>query len=184
LQPEIRRSVKKKPEYVVRFSELKEDTETYEFILEDSFFQAFSSSEWEGGRVRAIVKATKRTDGITLGFKMNGKVMVVCDRCLEMFSLPVETLQQLFIKYGEEAAELDDDVVLVPKEMNQIDLSGFFYDYLVVSIPVRRVHPDKENGESGCNQEMIEKLNKHIITEDAGKTDPRWDELKKLMDKN
>ncbi|MCF8345581.1 MAG: DUF177 domain-containing protein [Bacteroidales bacterium] len=176
--------MKKKPEYVVRFSELKEDTETYEFLLNGSFFESFSSNEWESGRIRAIVEIKKRTDGITLGIQMNGELMVVCDRCLELFPLQVDIFQQLFVKYGEGRAELDDDVVVVAKDENQIDLSGFFYDYLVVSIPVRRVHPDNKNGESGCSREMIEKLNEHIITKNAEKFDPRWDELKKLMDKN
>jgi uncharacterized metal-binding protein YceD (DUF177 family) len=54
----------------------------------------------------------------------------------------------------------------------------------VLALPVRRVHPDLDNGKSGCNTRMMEKLEKHIVSGETERTDPRWDELKKLMDKN
>jgi uncharacterized metal-binding protein YceD (DUF177 family) len=44
------------------------------------------------------------------------------------------------------------------------------------------VHKHKENGKVGYNPEMIKKLNELLIDEEKhNDTDPRWDELKKLM---
>lgn len=184
MQPEIRRIVKKNSAYVVRFSELKGDTETFEFLLRDSFFQAYKSSDWENGRIDATVIVGKRPDGITIDLKMNGKLTVVCDRCLDLFQLPVDFSQRLYVQYGQEPEELDDNIVVVAREDNQIDLAGYFYEYLVLSIPVKRVHPDNSSGKSGCNREMIEKLEEHIIHKKIENRDPRWDDLKKLIDKN
>lgn len=171
-------------EYVVRFSELNEDTETYEFFLEDTFFQRFQNSDWEGGKIKAVVVVSKRPDGITLDLDLSGELAVTCDRCLDTFLLPVETSEQLFVKFGNEAEELDDDVMVISREENKIDLAGLFYDFLVLSIPVRRVHPANSDGSSGCDPEMIRKLDQHIVHEDEEKSDPRWDELKKLKNKN
>jgi uncharacterized metal-binding protein YceD (DUF177 family) len=51
-----------------------------------------------------------------------------------------------------------------------------------MTIPIRRVHPLDKNGKIGCNPEMIKKLNELLIDEEKeDNTDPRWDELKKLM---
>lgn len=182
MQPEIRRSVKTKSEYVIRFSELSVDTETFEFRLEESFFQGFESSEWEKGDVTVDLTATKRVDGITLDFVFAGFVEVICDRCLDSFPQEIEADYTLYVKFGDEAGELDDNIVVVPRDENQMDLSTLFYEYLLLSLPIQRIHPDKENGESGCNSEMIKKLERHQVEEEKTDTDPRWDELKKLFD--
>jgi len=176
--------VKKNGAYVVRFSELKEDTETFEYSLEETFFQFFPSTEWESGKIRAVVEVEKRADGITLDFELNGILTVVCDRCLEPFPIEVCASPTLYIKYGQETKELDDNVVVISREENQVDLGKYMYEYLVLALPVRRVHPDQENGQPGCNSKMLEKLEKHIVSDETERTDPRWDELKKLMDKN
>ena len=184
MQPEIRRIVKKNSEYVVRFSELKDDTETFEFSLQDKFFKDFKSSEWENGRVNVVADVIKRPDGITIDFEMKGELTVLCDRCLDAFARPVQFSQRLFVKYGQEPKELDDNVVVISREENQIDMGKYFYEYLVLSMPVKRVHPNRMNGESGCNREMIEKLEQHIMKNNIEDTDPRWDALKRLIDKN
>jgi uncharacterized metal-binding protein YceD (DUF177 family) len=176
--------VKKNSEYVVRFSELRDDTETFEFLLRDSFFQAFKSSDWENGCIDARVSVGKRPDGITIDFKIAGELTVTCDRCLDTFQLPVDFSQRLYVKFGQEPEELDDNIVVVVREDNQIDLSGYFYEYLVLSIPVKKVHPNNPSGDSGCNRAMIEKLEEHIIDKNIETRDPRWDDLKKLIDKN
>lgn len=176
--------MKKNIEYVVRFSELKEDTERFKFLLRDSFFQAYKSSDWENGFIDAMVSVEKRPDGITIDLKMIGELTVTCDRCLDPFQLPVDFTQRLYVQYGQEPEELDDNIVVVAREDNQIDLASYFYEYLVLSIPVKRVHPDNPSGDSGCNREMIEKLEEHIIDKKIEKGDPRWDDLKKLIDKN
>ena len=176
--------MKKGSEYVVRFSELKEETETFEFFLEESFFQFHRSSEWASGRINAVVDVKKRPDGITIDCQMNGGLMVTCDRCLELFTLPVHLGQRLYVKYGKEAQELDDNIVVVAREENQIELGRFFYEYLLLSVPMKRVHPGGTGGKDGCNREMIEKLDRHLVNQQIENNDPRWDELKKLIDKN
>jgi hypothetical protein len=49
---------------------------------------------------------------------------------------------------------------------------------------VKKVHPLNSEGNSGCDPKMIAKLNEHIITEESEIIDPRWQDLKKLLDKN
>jgi len=45
------------------------------------------------------------------------------------------------------------------------------------------VHPDDENGKSTCDPEMLSKLNEYIVSGEKG-SDPRWNDLKKLMNNN
>lgn len=171
-------------EYVIRISELSEKGETFEFQLEDSFFNHFVSGDWSGGKVLASVVALKRPDGISLEFHLKGELAVTCDLCLDQFPLPVDMHQRLFIKYGNSREELDDDIIVISRDENLFDLSNLLYEYLVLSMPVKKTHPKDRKGDSGCNLEMISKLQKHLVADDHKGTDPRWDDLKKLLDKN
>ena len=53
----------------------------------------------------------------------------------------------------------------------------------MLALPIKRVHPDDKNGKSTCDPVMLKKLEELIIDEETD-TDPRWDELKKLMNDN
>ncbi len=184
MQPEIRRSVKRMNEYVVRFSTLINEHETVEFSLEEKFFAFFESEIWKEGKIKVIATVSKRTDGITFDMTLKGALLVTCDRCLDSFWMDIETREKLYVKFGSEPKELDDHTVIVPREENEVDLGSFFYDYLVLALPVKKVHPETPEGTSGCNRTMIEKLNEHIVETENDETDPRWEELKKLLDKN
>ena len=70
---------------------------------------------------------------------MEGHLTVACDRCLEPFSLMVENQQQIYVKYGHEEMELDDNMIVVSKEDNEINLGSLFYDYLVLSSSRQRI---------------------------------------------
>ena len=59
-------------------------------------------------------------------------------------------------------------------------MSQFFYEYILLALPIKKIHPDDRNGVSQCDPEMIKKLEEHL-TSDIDETDPRWNELKKLM---
>ncbi len=45
------------------------------------------------------------------------------------------------------------------------------------------MHPDDSRGNSTCDPAMLQKLREHIVSEE-NESDPRWDELKKLMNNN
>ena len=176
--------MKKNHAYILLFSEFKEEVESFEFQLDQTFFSDFQSPNWEDGEVKADLEVTRRSDGFTFRFSFTGLIRVICDRCLDPYSFAVDHEETLFVKLGEDAEEMDNDVVVVARESNQIDLSQLFYEYMVVMLPVKKVHPDNSKGEPGCNAEMMNRLQDHTPQEEEEPTDPRWDELKKLMDKN
>jgi len=70
-------------------------------------------------------------------------------------------------------------MITMPADEFHFDLSQFFYEYIHLALPIKRVHPDDKEGRSTCDPEMIKKLQEHVI-EDKNSTDPRWDGLKKL----
>jgi uncharacterized metal-binding protein YceD (DUF177 family) len=74
-------------------------------------------------------------------------------------------------------------MITIPADENDLDMKQYFYEYIVLALPIKRMHPDDSTGKRTCDPEMLEKLREHIIGEE-NETDPRWDELKKLMNNN
>ena len=107
---------------------------------------------------------------------------------------PIETEDRLKVKLGSEYSEVDD-MVIVPEEEGYINVAWFIYEFIALSIPMKHVHaPGK------CNKDMVNKLSKHLRvsgdeeeddddflvepTDEPQEIDPRWNELKKILDNN
>lgn len=167
--------------YSIPLAGLKEGRYTYDFEIGDSFFEAFAESEIHKGEMRAAVKLDRRSTHLELNISIKGSVEVVCDRCLENFSIPVSCKNRLFVKQGKEWEEADPDLITMPLDVHEIDLSHFFYEYIHLALPIQRIHPDDSRGNSTCNPDMIKKMEGYLIQEEE-KSDPRWDKLRKLTD--
>ena len=57
-------------------------------------------------------------------------------------------------------------------------MSEPLYEIYMLNYPIRVVHPEGE-----CNEEM-ERVLEDMTVEESDEIDPRWDELKKLINNN
>jgi len=169
--------------YSIPLAGLKEARYTYDFEIGDDFFEAFEGSEIKRGELNAVVVLQKSSTHIELDIEINGRAEVICDRCLDSFYLPLSSVNRLVVKQEREWAEVDPDMITMPLDEHEIDLSQFFYEYIHLALPLKRIHPDDSEGRTTCNPEMIRKLEEHLIAGE-GDSDPRWDELKKLTRNN
>ncbi|HUW92912.1 MAG TPA: DUF177 domain-containing protein [Bacteroidales bacterium] len=169
--------------YSIPLAGLKEGRYTYDFSIGYDFFEPFKESEIRTGVIRADVVLEKRSTHLELLITISGSAEVVCDRCLERFPIQLSCTNKLFVKQGKEWNDSDPDMIIMPVDEYQFDLSQFFYEFIHLALPIKRTHPDDARGKSTCDPEMIRKLAGHLVT---GKeiSDPRWDELKKLRKSN
>jgi uncharacterized metal-binding protein YceD (DUF177 family) len=166
--------------FTIPISGLKEGSHSFDFEIGNEFFDLFEESEIRKGELKASVEADRRASHIDIMIRIDGTVMISCDRCLGIFSLPLSCENRLLVKFGKLHVESDPDIISMAAEEDELDLSQYFYEYILLSLPIQRLHPSDESGNSTCDPEMIKRLNEHIINDDIG-TDPRWDELKKIM---
>ncbi len=169
--------------YTIGLSGLKEGRHSIDFEIDNKFFENFEESEIREGNLFANVELEKRSSHTDLLIRISGKVKVCCDRCLEMFFYPVESESRLLVKFGKKIEDCDPDIISLTTDENELDLQQYFYEYIHLALPIKRVHPDDQDGNSTCDPAMLKKL-KELIVEDENEIDPRWDELKKLMNDN
>ena len=186
--------------YKIDLKGMKENTYSCEFVLDNCFFKSIDAPEVQKGKVNVSLSIKKTAGVYELSFKTDGVVQISCDRCLDDMDQPVSSSDVLRVKLGNDYSE-DGDIVVVPEEEGVINVAWFMYEFIALSIPMKHVHaPGK------CNKAMVGKLNKYLRTaaddedgkdwgeEDTGcvgeevdspqEIDPRWNELKKIIDNN
>ncbi len=114
-----------------------------------------------------------------LSLQMKGTISVECDRCLDVFALPIEMNQELIVKVGGKDDELADaeNVIIIAPDETEIGLSPLIYEMIMLSIPLKKVHPNEKD----CNSDMISYLKQPKSKKKEEKTDPRWDSLKDMF---
>lgn len=168
--------------YRISFKGLKEGKHKFEFEIDDSFFEKLEYSEITKGKLQAIVELNKKPSFLELSFKLNGFIILICDRCLDEYNQEVDYEGSMYVKFSETDQESDDEIIYISPKENDLDLSHYIYESIILSIPLKRVHPDDKNGMTTCNPEMIKKLKNYKTDEPADDgVDPRWDDLKNLM---
>ncbi len=187
--------------YKIDLKGMQADSVKYEFVLDNLFFAHIDGPEVQKGKVNVTVTVKKTARAFELHFLTEGMVWVPCDRCLDEMEQTVTSTDKLMVKFGREYAEEGDNLIVIPEEEGEINVAWFMYEFIALSIPMKHVHaPGK------CNKGMTGKLSKHLRTsasEEEGEegfepegvdmvgeepeeeqTDPRWNELKKILDNN
>ena len=171
--------MKKQKDYIIPFSNLKEGLHEFVFEADDQFFELFENPDIPGGKIQSLVKLQKYVTFMELDFFITGTVRTICDRCLDELNLEICTEEKLFIRFGEDFREIDNNIIVIPKEENRIDISQFIYEFTVLNFPVKRVHSVDENEKSACNPEMLDLLKRHSRESEILK-DPVWNNLKNI----
>lgn len=152
----------KASKYAVSVTDLAVGEYVYEFSLDDRFFEEYGG-ELSAGECDVEIVLTKGGSLTSLRTKIDGKVKVVCDRCLDEFYMPVNFDGVLDIKvgYGKEGygteeydldseEEFDRETMWIAPDADTIDLSGYLYESVYLSLPMQKVHPKGK-----CNPDML-----------------------------
>lgn len=164
--------------YMIPLQTLKEGKFDEEWKIGKEFIEEQKVEGVFGADLIVYVHFVKQSNLHTLSLQMQGTVMVECDRCLDIFPLPITAEQNLVIKIGEKDDELADaeNVMVIAPETTEIHLSQTIYEMILLALPLQKVHPKLKD----CNAEMLSYLKKSAKKTKEEKTDPRWDSLKKL----
>jgi uncharacterized metal-binding protein YceD (DUF177 family) len=158
------------------------------YDLEDDFFEIIEATDVIYGKVEVTVDVIRVASAFEMRFHTEGVVTVECDRCLAEVELPVEADNKLIVTFGKEYSETSDEHVTVSEEEGTTNIAWFMYEFIVLALPMKRVHAAGE-----CDEEMASKLREISVEEineassdvsqsegEIENIDPRWDVLRKL----
>jgi uncharacterized metal-binding protein YceD (DUF177 family) len=181
---------------VIKFLEGKHEID---FEIGNEFFQHFEDNELlDEGHLTVRVLLNKGANLIEMDFLIAGEVKLTCDRSLEEYYEPLELNEKIIFKYGTEEQEISEDVSMITRDTPKINVAQFIYEFVLLGLPAKRIHPDHrtEMDEDDYEGEgMYAYIDGDTFEDDAEEsestpeqkeeksTDPRWELLKKLKNK-
>lgn len=154
MHPELDKMKNEEHNFIIPLASLPFGHTDYQHVINDSFFEDRDYSEVKKGIVNLHLGVEKMETMFVLTLKFDGKVVLQCDRCGDDYKQEVEDSAEIYLKYGAEKGDEDEDVIIITKNDSEYDLSDLIYEYIILSLPIHRTHDD----ESLCNQEVLAKL--------------------------
>jgi len=193
-------------DYLIPFLGLKLGKHHYDFRIGNDFIESFGYEDFEKINVDVNLILEKKATHLELNFSHVGLATVPCDSTNQIFDLPISGNLRLIVKFGEEYNDDNEDMLVLPFSEFQLDVKQYIYEMIVLSIPVKRVHPDLINDDDLLEDEDLDFLDNEDLdifdsieddeedfVDEIGESDeiesieknniidPRWEKLKQLL---
>jgi uncharacterized protein len=167
-------------DYSVNILGLSQKTHSFEFQLGNAFFEKYGREVVAEGHFEAKVVLDKRETLIDVDFEIEGKANLICDRSLDPFEYPMKIIRKMIFKFGEAMEEVSDEIVIIPRDLDVLDIGQYIYEFIVLDIPIKKIHPRFQSDEEDDEDEEGKVVYQSEKNEDE--IDPRWEQLKKLKE--
>lgn len=182
-------------EFNLPLKSLTEGTHEFCFHLGPEFFSNMENTDIHGANLEVKLTVVYARDIYELSFHITGDIVLLCDRCLDEMTQPVDATYNINVQYGADYDDSNDNLLIIPESDRDLNVSYMIYDTVVLEIPIKHVHPAGK-----CNRQMSAMLRKHRVrssdedseledelideidsmTDSDTTSDPRWDALKGL----
>lgn len=167
-------------EYEIQFAGLKNGEHEFHYQIDETFFALFEYEEFNSVDVEVNLLLDKTSNMLELTFHIDGAVGVVCDLSNVPYEQPVSSELFLKVKFGNEYNDEDDEYLILPHGTHTIEVQQYIYEAIILAVPYKKVHPKVKDGTMKSDiLDKLEELSPGNKKEE--KQDPRWDELKKLL---
>ena len=172
-------------EYTIPFIGLKNGEHHFDFQIEQAFFDHFEYDDFSKADIRLDVRLLKKPTLLEFNLEFNGQVNLLCDLTNEPFDQQIEGSHHFVVKFGTDFNDEDDEILIIPHGSHQVNIQQQVYETIVLSLPVKRIHPGVADG--SLQSDVLDRLDSLSLgsnetnDNEEDQTDPRWDDLKKLL---
>lgn len=170
-------------QFDIAFVGLKPGEHTFEYQITDSFFENYGPQDFSNCNATVKLLLDKKSNFFLLKFEIGGKVTVNCDRCGQPFELQLWDDFDQVVKMVDNPEEMkegeDPDVAFISKTESHLNVAEWIYEFINLSIPMQRIHPDDSTGKSGCDPKVLDMLDQ-MNRQSGDKDNPIWKDLDKF----
>jgi len=172
----------KQKEFNIPFSGLKQGKHDFNYKIDNTFFESFGYDEFNEVDVDLSVVLNKTSTMLELDFEATGNVNIDCDITSEPYDQPIDGDLHLVVKFGDAYNDDDDEILILPHGEHQINVAQYIYEMIILAVPQKRVHPGIADGTLKSEAlDRLQELQPKDKKNNNDESDPRWDELKKLL---
>lgn len=172
-------------EFDIAFVGLTPGVHTFQYQITDSFFENYGQQDFSNCNATVKLQFDKKSNFFLLKFEVGGTATVICDRCGQPFELQLWDDFNQVVKLVENPEEMsgdeDPDVTYIQRTESHLNVADFVYEFINLSLPMQRIHPDDANGKSSCDPKVLDMLAK-MKEQGDDKTNPIWKGLEKFRD--
>ncbi len=174
--------MKELKEFTIPFVGLKLGEHLFNFKINNTFFTNFDFEDFNSAAINLEVVLLKKPTLLEFTIQFKGFVNINCDVSNEAYDQDISGEYHFVVKFGDEFNNDNDELLIIPHGSHQVNIQQYIYETIVLSLPVKKIHPGVINGT--LKSEILSKLEEHSLnktTENKDEVDPRWDTLKKLL---
>ena len=154
--------------------ELAEHTKIeFQSHLDHTFFELKDNSLYKSGSIELKMYGERLENSLNLAFELEGHLDAVCDRCLNEIELAVNASFNHVLNYTEEE-ELVGTEGFVSSKQKAFSVYDVVYEQICLNAPSRHLC-ENAIGRDKCEMFAIN------VTHPS-ESDPRWNDLKKLIE--
>jgi len=173
-------------EFEIAFVGLKPGVHHFEYQIDDKFFAHYEKQDFSNCTAKIKLELDKKNGFMLLKFDIDGKVDVNCDRCGNPLTIQLWDEFKVMVKLVDDPDEMNDqeedpDVYYISRGESHLYLADWIYEFINLSIPLQKMCPPDEAGESQCNKEVLAKL-LQAENNDSKEANPMWAALNKFKD--
>jgi len=145
-------------QYIIPIASLKKGEHNYLFTVEGDLFAENQYDDIHSADLKVNVTFDKNSSIFMFNFLIEGTVNVTCDRCGDDFDMELYLKRQLIVKTGTSVHQEEDNMISLANNETEIDIAPFVYQYVVLSLPMQKIHQPDSEGKRACNPEVLKKL--------------------------
>jgi uncharacterized metal-binding protein YceD (DUF177 family) len=150
-------------DFEIAFVGLKPGLHSFEYEIDDRFFEEFGSQDFSNIKVQIRLKLEKNSGFMILKFEVGGMVEVQCDRCGNRLPMELWDEFEVLVKMTDDAEKMnqeeeDPDVYYISRTESHLDVKKWIFEFVILSIPMHKMCKESEIGGPYCNKEVLAKL--------------------------
>ncbi|HZH88565.1 MAG TPA: DUF177 domain-containing protein [Chitinophagaceae bacterium] len=182
--------MKKFREFEISWTGLKEGEHIFQYELDDEKLEAldFTNEDFTNVATQVNLSFDRHHNFFELLFDFDGSLTCSCDRCGDTMHLDIWDEFKLIVKLVETPEEADNmnedednEIVYIARSQSSINVFKWLYDFLILSIPIQKIHSNDESGKSLCNPKALELLK--AMEEQTIKNNNTWKGLEQFKKK-
>jgi len=168
--------------YNIDIHNLADGEYVYNYASDRAFFEEFPQDLIQEGRFDANLVLLKSPTMIRLDFDVKGVVERECDRTLEKYEEAFDTSSRVFLKFGDRDEELTEEIELIQRNTQRINVAKYIYEFIVLALPVKSLLPGLRTEADDDEEDVLvySGVSEGAEEEESEEIDPRWEVLKNL----
>jgi uncharacterized metal-binding protein YceD (DUF177 family) len=151
--------------FEIAFVGLKQGFHNFEYHVDEQFLIEKGAADSNKLNATVELELEKNSTFLQLKFRTGGNALVNCDRCGNELNVDIWDEFNMLVKLTDNAGEkneeeVDPDIFYINRTESHIDVSDWLYEFVMLSIPTQNQCGEDENGNSLCNADVLQKLEK------------------------